>query len=152
MIPGLCVIYLCIFYTWLYCNHQTWYNKQCICVCLVCREEASAAAVLQYEEAQRHKHSQNEETSSLRPTQHHSGCVCVCFSLCMFYNSGDAQFISIMCLGGCSDDDDEASRGDEHFALRSPGRLSSVDTATTEPWIRADSSDTLRRLMSASEL
>ncbi len=79
-------------------------------------------------------------------------CVCVCFSLCMFYDSGDAQLISIMCLGGCSDDDDEASRGDEHFALQSPGRPSSIDTATTEPWIRAESSDTLRRLMSASEL
>ncbi len=119
-------------------------------MCLVCREEASAAAVLQYEEAQRHKHSQDEETSSLRPIQHHSWCVC--FSLCMFYDSGDAQIISIMCLGGCSDDDDEASRGDEHFALQSPGRPSSIDTATTEPWIRAESSDTLRRLMSASEL
>ncbi|XP_043076914.1 centrosome and spindle pole-associated protein 1 isoform X2 [Puntigrus tetrazona] len=58
--------------------------------------------------------------------------------------------------GGCSDDDDddddEASRGDEHFALQSPGRPSSIDTATTEPWVRAESSDTLRRLMSGSEL
>ncbi|XP_073704412.1 centrosome and spindle pole-associated protein 1 isoform X2 [Garra rufa] len=55
--------------------------------------------------------------------------------------------------GGCSDDDDdEASRGDEHFTLQSPGRPSSIDTATTEPWIRAESSDTLRRLMSGSEL
>uniref|UniRef100_A0A9J7ZFJ9 Centrosome and spindle pole associated protein 1b n=1 Tax=Cyprinus carpio carpio TaxID=630221 RepID=A0A9J7ZFJ9_CYPCA len=54
--------------------------------------------------------------------------------------------------GGCSDDDDEANRGDEHFTLQSPGRPSSFDTATTEPWIRAESSDTLRRLMSASEL
>lgn len=70
----------------------------------------------------------------------------------MFYDSGDAQLISIMCLGDCSDDDDEASRGDEHFALQSPGRPSSIDIATTEPWIRAESSDTLRRLMSASKL
>ncbi|XP_058650413.1 centrosome and spindle pole-associated protein 1 isoform X1 [Onychostoma macrolepis] len=54
--------------------------------------------------------------------------------------------------GDCSDDNDEASRGDEHFSLQSPGRPSSIDTATTEPWIRAESSDTLRRLMSASEL
>ncbi|KAI2667804.1 Centrosome and spindle pole-associated protein 1 [Labeo rohita] len=54
--------------------------------------------------------------------------------------------------GGCSDDDDEACHGDEHFTLQSPGRPSSIDTATTEPWIRAESSDTLRRLMSGSEL
>ncbi|XP_016108068.1 centrosome and spindle pole associated protein 1-like [Sinocyclocheilus grahami] len=54
--------------------------------------------------------------------------------------------------GVCSDDDDEASRGDEHFTLQSPGRPSSIDTATTEPWIRAETSDTLRRLMSGSEL
>ncbi|XP_052403540.1 centrosome and spindle pole-associated protein 1 isoform X4 [Carassius gibelio] len=54
--------------------------------------------------------------------------------------------------GGCLDDDEEANRGDGHFTLQSPGRPSSIDTATTEPWIRAESSDTLRRLMSASEL
>ncbi|XP_016303835.1 centrosome and spindle pole-associated protein 1 isoform X2 [Sinocyclocheilus anshuiensis] len=53
---------------------------------------------------------------------------------------------------GDSDDDDEANGGEEHFTLQSPGRPSSIDTATTEPWIRAESSDTLRRLMSASEL
>ncbi|XDV27834.1 hypothetical protein PO909_031310 [Leuciscus waleckii] len=57
--------------------------------------------------------------------------------------------------GGCSDDDDdedEAGRRDERFTLTSPGWPSSIDTATTEPWIRAESSDTLRRLMSGSEL
>ncbi|XP_051552780.1 centrosome and spindle pole-associated protein 1 isoform X2 [Myxocyprinus asiaticus] len=52
--------------------------------------------------------------------------------------------------GGCFDDED--GHGDEHFNLQSPARPSSIDTATTEPWIRAESSDTLRRLMSGSEL
>lgn len=58
----------------------------------------------------------------------------------------------MMCLGGCSDDEDEAGRRDERFTLTSPGWPSSIYTATTEPWIRAESSDTLRRLMSGSEL
>lgn len=56
--------------------------------------------------------------------------------------------------GGCSDEDDEAEvvgRGGR-FILPSPGRPSSIDTATTERWVRAESSDTLRRLMSGSEL
>ncbi|XP_056335484.1 centrosome and spindle pole-associated protein 1 isoform X3 [Danio aesculapii] len=56
--------------------------------------------------------------------------------------------------GGCSDEDDETEavgRGGR-FILPSPGRPSSIDTATTEPWVRAESSDTLRRLMSGSEL
>ncbi|XP_039510474.1 centrosome and spindle pole-associated protein 1 isoform X2 [Pimephales promelas] len=57
--------------------------------------------------------------------------------------------------GGCSDDEDdedEAGRRDERFTLTSPGWPSYIDPATTEPWIRAESSDTLRRLMSGSEL
>ncbi|XP_048019368.1 centrosome and spindle pole-associated protein 1 isoform X5 [Megalobrama amblycephala] len=53
--------------------------------------------------------------------------------------------------GGCSDDEDEDGRRDERFTLPSPGRPSSIDTAATEPWIRAESSDTLIRLMSGSE-
>lgn len=61
----------------------------------------------------------------------------------------------MMCLGGCSDDDaedeDEDGRRDERFTLPSPGRPSSIDIAATDPWIRAESSDTLRRLMSGSE-
>ncbi|XP_067308605.1 centrosome and spindle pole associated protein 1 isoform X2 [Pseudorasbora parva] len=54
--------------------------------------------------------------------------------------------------GGFFDDEDEAGHRDERFTLPSPGRPSSIDTATTEPWVRAESSDTLRRLMSGSEL
>lgn len=57
----------------------------------------------------------------------------------------------MMCLGGCSDDEEEDGRRDERFTLPSPGRPSSIDTAATEPWIRAESSDTLMRLMSGSE-
>lgn len=120
---------------------------------LVCREEASAAAVLQYEEAQRHKHSSGRrDYKPLAITASQQVCVCLSSSLCMFYDSGDAHLISIMCLGGCSDDDDEASCGDEHFTLQSPGRPSSIDTTTAESWTQAETSDTLRRLMSGSKL
>ncbi|KAI7809831.1 putative centrosome and spindle pole-associated protein 1, partial [Triplophysa rosa] len=54
--------------------------------------------------------------------------------------------------GCCSDEEkDEAGQCDKRFDLQCPGRPSSIDTLT-ERWVRAESSDTLRRLMSGSEL
>ncbi|XP_065122780.1 centrosome and spindle pole associated protein 1 isoform X1 [Paramisgurnus dabryanus] len=50
---------------------------------------------------------------------------------------------------GSDEDKDEVGQRDERFNLRCPGRPGSIDT---EPWVRAESSDTLRRLMSGSEL
>lgn len=58
-----------------------------------------------------------------------------------------------MFLGCCSDEEkDEAGQRDKRFNLQCPGRPSSIETPTTERWVRAESSDTLRRLMSGSEL
>lgn len=57
-----------------------------------------------------------------------------------------------MFLGYCSDEEkDEAGQSDKRFDLQCPGRPPSIDTPT-EHWIRAEFSDTLRRLMSGSEL
>lgn len=58
-----------------------------------------------------------------------------------------------MFLGCCSDEEkDEAGQRDKRFNLQCPGRPISIETPTTERWVRAESSDTLRRLMSGSEL